>query len=71
MTFNAYYSPAPGLVISKEGWAEYDFIWNALCWTDVPVMQADSSDIALHSAPPSRYLATLGLAAMETDGYCH
>lgn len=64
MSFEAYYSPASGLAISKEGWADRIAL-GTLALTEVPVMQADSSDAALHSAPQSRYVATLGLAAMK------
>jgi hypothetical protein len=64
MTLEAYYTPTPGLVVAKEGWADKVSL-GALTLTDVPVMEADSGSVALFSSPKTQYEATLGLAAMK------
>jgi len=63
-TYDAYYTPGSGLVVAEEGWADKISL-GKLTLTDVPVMQASSSDVALHSASQFPYEATLGLAAMK------
>ena len=64
MTMEAYFTPGAGLVVSEETWADKISL-GKLALTDVPVMQADSSDIALHSSAQSQFEATLGLAALK------
>jgi hypothetical protein len=63
-TFESYYTPNPGFVVKEESWANQISL-GALTLTDVPVMEADSSDIALHSSPQTKLEATLGLAALK------
>ena len=63
-TMEGYYTPGSGLVVAEEGWADKISL-GKLTLTDVPVMQASSSDIALHSSSQFPYEATLGLAAMK------
>lgn len=64
ITLEAYFTPGAGLVVAEESWADQISV-GPLTLTGVPVMQADSSDIALHSAPGLEYVATLSLAAMK------
>jgi len=64
VTLDAYYTPNPGLVVKEESWADKISL-GALKLTDVPVREADSSDIALHTSPQTKYEATLGLAALK------
>jgi hypothetical protein len=63
-TFESYYTPNPGLVIREESWADKISL-DSLTLTDVPVMEADSTDTVLHSSPQTQYEATLGLAALK------
>lgn len=63
-TIEAYFTPGAGLVVTEEAWADKISL-GKLALTDVPVMQADSSDMALHSSPQSQFEATLGLAALK------
>jgi S1-C subfamily serine protease len=54
-----------GLVIKEESWAK-EISLGPLTLTDVPIMEADSSEIALmKSFPDTRYEATFGLAALK------
>jgi hypothetical protein len=64
MTMEAYFTPGAGLVVSEEAWADKISL-GKLALSDVPVMQADSSDIALHSSSQSQFEATLGLGALK------
>ena len=64
MTMAAYYTPNPGLVVSEEGWAD-KILLGSLPLTEVPVMEADSGEIALHSPPDAQFEATLGFAALK------
>lgn len=64
MTLVAYYSPNPGLVVAEEAWASKISL-GTLTLTDVPVMQADSADVALHTSPQAEFEATLGFAALK------
>jgi PDZ domain/Aspartyl protease len=63
-TFESYYTPNPGFVIIEESWAD-KISMGSLTLTDVPVMEADSTDSVLHSSPQLQYEATLGLAALK------
>jgi hypothetical protein len=60
-TLAASYSPGSGMVIGEESWSQR-FSLGPLTLTDVPVTQADRSDIALGSPG---YQATLGIAALR------
>src|SRR5258708_9770057 len=50
ITITAYYTPNPGLVVSEETWANKISL-ESLTLTGVPVMEANSSDVALGSLP--------------------
>lgn len=63
-TLDAYYTPSIGLVVKNETWAAC-LDMGPLALTEVPVEEADSTDIASHSKPGARYVATLGFAAMK------
>jgi hypothetical protein len=63
-TIQAYYTPNPGLVVAEEMWADKISL-GSLTLTEVPVMEADSSDVALHSSPQKQFEATLGFAALK------
>jgi hypothetical protein len=63
-TMQAYYTPNPGLVVTEESWADKISL-GLLTLTDVPVMEADSGDVALHSSPQTKFEATLGFAALK------
>lgn len=63
-TFETYYTPNPGFVLREELWAD-NISLGSLRLTDVPITEADSSDVALHSSPQTKYVATLGLAALK------
>jgi hypothetical protein len=60
----AYYTPNLGLVVTEESWAD-KILLGSLTLTDVPVMEADSADVALHSSSQIKYEATLGFAALK------
>lgn len=64
MTMDSYYTPNPGIVVSEEGWAD-KILLGDLELTDVPVSEANSSEIALASSPKTRFVATLGFAALK------
>lgn len=64
ITLEAYFTPNPGLVVTKEAWADKISL-GILKLTDLPVMQASSGEIALHVSPKTQFEATLGLAAMK------
>jgi hypothetical protein len=64
VTLKAYYTPSIGLVVKAVTWAD-NIAVGALALTDVPVREADSNDMALHSTPNTEYVATLGFAAMK------
>jgi hypothetical protein len=63
-TFESYYTPNPGFVVSEESWAD-EISLGSLTLTDVPVMEANSTDSVLHSSLQKQYEATLGLAALK------
>jgi hypothetical protein len=63
-TFESYYTPNPGFVVREESWADKISL-GSLTLTDVPVMEANSTDVALHSSPKTKYEATLGLVALK------
>jgi predicted metalloprotease with PDZ domain len=50
--------------VSEIGWADKILLGDLLL-TDVPVMQANSSGMALHASSNTEYVATLGLAALK------
>ncbi len=60
-TLNAYYTKGSGLVVAEESWAG-EISLGRLALRDVPVMEADATDVAL-SGPG--FNATLGLAALR------
>lgn len=64
MTMEAYYTPGAGLVVAEESWAAKISL-GGQSLTAVPVTQADSAAIALHSSPQTDYAATLGFAALK------
>jgi hypothetical protein len=64
MTLEAYYTPNPGWVVTEESWADKISL-GPLTLTDVPVMEADSADIALYSSPQTKFEATLGFVALK------
>jgi hypothetical protein len=64
ITLEAYYTPNPGMVVSEESWADQISL-GPLTLTDTPVMEANSSDLALHTSPQTRFEATLGFAALK------
>ncbi|HTV61684.1 MAG TPA: aspartyl protease family protein [Verrucomicrobiae bacterium] len=65
MTLTAYYAMnTGGLVVSEEAWAD-EISLGPLTLTDVPVTEATSGDIALHSSSTAQYEATLGFAALK------
>ncbi len=64
MTLIAYYTPNPGLVVSEESWADKISL-GLLTLTDVPVTEANSSDVELHRSSTAQYEATLGFAALK------
>jgi hypothetical protein len=63
-TLSGYFTPALGLVIKEESWAK-EISLGPLTLTDVPIMEADSADIASGSFPDTQYEATFGLAALK------
>jgi Aspartyl protease len=64
LTLEGYYTPGAGIVVAEEGWAGKISL-GPLTLTEVPVMPADSADVALCSSPATRLDAALGLAAMK------
>jgi len=65
ITLTAYFTPSLGLVIEEESWAK-EISLGPLTLTDVPVMEADSTQTALTKAfPDTRYEATFGLSALK------
>jgi hypothetical protein len=64
MTMNGYYTPNPGIVVTEEAWAQRILLGD-LRLTGVPVMEANSSNVALDTSPKDKYVATLGLAALK------
>jgi hypothetical protein len=63
-TFESYYTPNPGFVVREESWADKISL-GSLMLTDVPVMEAGASDVALHTTPQTQYEATLGFSALK------
>lgn len=61
ITFESYYNPMAGVVVTEEGWADKLTV-GPLIMTGVPVMAANVSDIGDDS---TNYLATFGLAALK------
>jgi len=61
VTLAAFYSPGAGLVVREEAWAK-ELSFGPLVLTDVPVMEAISTEIA-HGSP--NYEATIGLTALK------
>lgn len=57
LTFDAYYTPSVGLVVTEEGWAD-ELAIGPLLVTGLPVEVADSGDLA-------RGTISLGLAALK------
>jgi hypothetical protein len=64
MTFEAYFTPNPGLVVAEEGWAD-QINFGELKLTDVPVMPANSTDEVVGHESSGRFLATLGFIALK------
>lgn len=64
ITINAYYAPTIGAVAEDEAWT-HEIALGSLNLTDVPVMEADSTDVALGTSMQWQYEATLGLAALK------
>lgn len=60
----AYYTPNPGLLVSEEIWAR-DIIIDPLVLADVPVMEANPSEVALFSSAQTQFQAKLGFAALK------
>jgi len=63
-TMEAYYVANLGLVVAEESWAN-EISLDSFTLTDIPVMQADSGEIALFSSPQTQFEATLGLVALK------
>ena len=63
-TLEAYYMPNPGVVVTEEMWADQISL-GPLTLTGVPVEEANSADVALHSSRRGKYAATLGFAALK------
>ncbi|MEI9865574.1 MAG: aspartyl protease family protein [Limisphaerales bacterium] len=64
VTLNAYYTPNPGLVVAEQGWAD-KISFGSLTLTDIPVMESNLAQVALHSLSQTEYEATLGFAALK------
>jgi hypothetical protein len=64
VTLNAYFTPALGLVVKEESWAK-EILLGPLTLTDVPIMEADSANIAAGTFSNAQYEATFGLAALK------
>lgn len=64
ITLNAYYTPTIGVVAMEESWT-HEIALGPVVLTDVPVMEADSTDVALGTSMQGQYEATLGLAALK------
>ncbi len=64
ITINAYYNPVIGVVVEEEAWT-HDIAFGPLVLTDVPVMQADSNEVALDTSRQTQYEASLGLTALK------
>jgi hypothetical protein len=63
-TFEYFNSPSLGLVVAEESWADKISL-GSITLTDVPVMEASSTEAALFSTPQTEYEATLGFAALK------
>jgi hypothetical protein len=64
ITISAYYTPSMGVVVAEEAWT-HEIALGPLVLTDVPVMEADSTDVALGTSAQRQYEATLGLTALK------
>ena len=60
----AFYTPDPGLLVSEEIWAR-EITIGPLVLTDVPVMEANRSEVDLFSSAQTRFQAKLGFAALK------
>ncbi len=64
MTLEAYYTPNMGLVVREESWADKISL-GTLTLTNVPVMEADSTDMASQPTLQTNYEVTLGFAVLK------
>ncbi len=64
LTLLAYYSPAVGIVVKEEAWAEHISL-GPFTLTNVSISEADQNDINIGTAEGAKYVATLGLQALK------
>jgi hypothetical protein len=64
MTLAAYYTPSMGLIVREESWADKISL-GTLTLTNIPVMEADSTNMTSPPALQPNYEATLGFAALK------